>query len=166
MVTRVILIAAVSADGFISPGTGVPWDLSEDRAHFRRLTAAQWLLLGRRTFEEMLGWFRDHHPLVLTQRPLPSPWQGTAVTSAAEAVERAHRAGAKELWVCGGSSAYAEAMPLADELVLTRVADDLGDGVRFPEIDPTVWQETRRLRPQHQVADEPAYEWIWFRRAQ
>jgi len=72
--TRTIIIAAVSADGFISRGTGVPWDLPEDRQHFRRLTQGQWLFLGRRTFEEMLGWFKDHHPVVLTRRPLLPPW--------------------------------------------------------------------------------------------
>ncbi len=160
-----ILIAAVSADGFISTGAGVPWDLPADRAHFRRLTAGQWLLLGRRTFEEMRAWFRAHHPLVLTRHALPAPWQDAAVASAAEAVQRATQAGAETLWVCGGASAYAEAMPLADELVLTRVADHLGDGARFPEMDPAMWVETRREQPVNQGADEPAYEWVWLQRA-
>lgn len=163
MKTRVILIAAVSTDGFISTGTGVPWDLPADRTHFRRLTAGKWLLLGRRTFEEMRGWFRDHHPLVLTRRPLPEPWQDAGVTSAAEAVARAAAAGAPELWVCGGSSAYAEAMPLADEIVLTRVADTLGAGAPFPAIDPSLWQETRRAQPPKTAAG-PAFEWVWLRR--
>ena len=164
MGTRVILIAAVSADGFISRGSGVPWDLPEDRAHFRRLTAGQWLLLGRRTFDEMLGWFRDHHPLVLTRRPLPSPWQDVAVTSVTEAVERANRSGARELWVCGGASAYAEALPLADELVLTRVDDLLGNGTPFPQIDPAQWQVIQKKSPAS-LSHAPAYEWAWLRRA-
>ncbi len=161
---RVILIAAVSADGFISTGTGVPWDLPADREHFRRLTAGKWLLLGRRTFEEMLGWFRDHHPLVLTRRPLPEPWRHAGVTSAAEAVDRTTAAGVPELWVCGGAAAYAEAMPLATELVLTRVANKLGKGAPFPFIDPAQWQETRRTQPSEIPKGSPVFEWVWLHR--
>ena len=32
---KVTLLAAVSADGFISTGKGVPWHLPADKAHFR-----------------------------------------------------------------------------------------------------------------------------------
>ncbi len=161
---RVILIAAVSADGFISTGSGVPWDLPADRAHFRRLTAGKWLLLGRRTFEEMRGWFRDdHHPLVLTRRPLPAPWQNAGVNSVEDAVKRAEAAAAQELWVCGGASAYAEAMPRADELVLTRVADQLGHGAAFPPINPAQWREVRREQPPS-GGPGPACDWVWMQR--
>jgi len=159
---RVIIIAAVSADGYISRGTGVPWELPEDRRHFRRLTQGQWLLLGRRTFEEMLGWFRDHHPLVLTRRPLPSPWEKAGVNHVSEAVARVAAGGAEELWVCGGAAAYAEAMPQADELILTVVAEELGDGVRFPDIDPDEWRVVRRERSA--AGAEPAFEWRWLER--
>ena len=93
MKVRVIIIAAVSADGFISRGTGVPWDLPEDRAHFRRLTAGRWLLLGRRTFEEMTGWFREHRPLVMTRRALPSPWEAAGVAGVEEAMRRVEEGG-------------------------------------------------------------------------
>jgi dihydrofolate reductase len=135
-----LLIAMVSADGFISRGSGVPWDLPGDREHFRVATRGKWLLLGRRTFEEMTGWFRDHEPLVLTRRPLPPPWNGREVGSAAEAARRAGENGARELWVCGGTAVYDEAMPLAHELVLTMVDDSLGDGAPFPAVSLRHWR--------------------------
>jgi len=161
---RVILIAAVSADGFISRGKGVPWDLPADREHFRRLTAGKWLLLGRRTFDEMVGWFRDHQPLVLTGRPLPAPWSAAGVKSVEEAVMRVNAAGVEELWVCGGGSVYAAALPWATEVILTRVHQDLGSGVAFPALEQAVWRVTR-TESGGRNADGLAWDWIWYERA-
>lgn len=138
------LIAAVSADGFISTGTGVPWHLPRDKEHFRRITRSQWLLLGRRTYEEMTGWFEDHHPLILTRSPVYNPPAGEIVASVAEALQVAATGGARELFVCGGGEAYAAAMPAADRLILTHVDSTLGSGVPFPTVNPANWRETSR----------------------
>ncbi len=138
------LIAAVSADGFISTGQGVPWNLPRDKEHFRRTTRSQWLLLGRRTFEEMTGWFEDRHPLVLTHSPVYAPPVGEVVASVAEALQVAAAGGAAELFVCGGGEAYAAAMPCADRLILTHVSSTLGSGVPFPDVPPTEWRQTSR----------------------
>lgn len=136
------LVAAVSADGFISTGTGVPWSLPRDRDHFRHVTRGQWLLIGRRTYGEMIGWFRDHHPLVLTRDARFTPPVGRAVTSVGEALEIAAQAGAREIFVCGGGGAYAAAMPQADRLIITHVDTPLGAGVPFPAIAPENWRVT------------------------
>ena len=139
---QLTLIAAVSTDGFISSGKGVPWHLPRDQEHFRRTTRGQWLLIGRRTYEEMLGWFEDRHPLVLTRNPAFVPLTGETVTSVASALEIAGAAGARELFVCGGGDAYAATMPVADRLILTHVDSSLGSGVPFPTVDPAAWQMT------------------------
>lgn len=135
------LIAAVSADGFISKGQGVPWNLPRDREHFRSATRSQWLLIGRRTYQEMLGWFQpDHHPLILTRDETFIPPIGQAVADINAALETAARGGAHELFVCGGGGAYAAAIPVADRLILTHVGTRLHTGVPFPAFDPGLWQ--------------------------
>ncbi len=136
------LIAAVSADGFISTGKGVPWNLPQDKEHFRRTTRGQWLLLGRRTYEEMIGWFEDRHPLVLTRDPSFIPPVGQTVASVEEALQLAGAKGATELFDCGGGGAFAAAMPMADRLILTHVDSTLGDGVPFPTVDLAKWRVT------------------------
>ncbi len=136
------LVAVVSADGFISKDKGVPWDLPRDKEHFRRTTRGQWLLLGRRTYEEMIGWFGDRHPLVLTRDPAFTPPVGETVATVEEALEVAGAQGARELFDCGGGGAFAAAMPLADRLILTHVDATLGGGVSFPVVDPDEWRVT------------------------
>jgi dihydrofolate reductase len=134
------LIAAVSADGFISRGQGVPWDLPRDRVYFRSVTAGKWLLIGRRTYEEMIGWFRDHTPLVLTRDATFVAKVGRVVHGVEQALEVAARAGVHELFVCGGSAAYDRAFPHADRLLITHVGTRLGTGVAFPKVESPPWR--------------------------
>lgn len=158
----VTLIAAVSADGFISRDKGVPWDLPADKAHYRRYTDCKWLLLGRTTYEEMLGgWFRDHVPLVLSRDHSWQPPVGRRVSSAAEAVALAEAAGQPELVVCGGRAAFDQAMPLAHRLVLTRVEAKLGRGIAFPAVEAAEWQVTKS----ESHPGDPSFRIEWLRRS-
>jgi dihydrofolate reductase len=152
----VSLIAVLSRDGFVSKETGVPWHLPADKEHFRNYTAGKCLLLGRRTYEEMLGWFTPQHRVfVLTHRESSLIGCGQPVHSVQEAVRLTKLAWHRELVVCGGGDCYAEAMPFATHLVLTRVEDELGRGVAFPVWDTEDWEPTLELR---QPADE-AHPW-------
>lgn len=157
----VTLIAAVSTDGFISRDKGVPWDLPVDKEHYRRYTAGKWLLLGRTTYEEMLGgWFRDHIPLVLSRDPVWQPPLGRRVASAREAVGLAEAAGQPELVVCGGRAAFDQAMPLATCLILTRVESRLGRGVPFPGVNQNEW----RIVKTECHAGKPSFRIEWMER--
>jgi dihydrofolate reductase len=141
---EVILIAAVSEDGFISTGRGVPWHLPDDVAQFRALTAGRWLLVGRRTYSEMEGWFKpDHTPLVLTRSPEWKPSAGFACASVADALSIA-QGKTEQLWVIGGGEVYRAAMPYATGVVMTSVHTHLGAGVPFPTLDTAQWLETGR----------------------
>ncbi|MBX7209570.1 MAG: dihydrofolate reductase [Verrucomicrobiaceae bacterium] len=139
MSLTVTLIAAVSADGFISRGKGVPWDLPADRAHFRSYTAGKWLLLGRTTYEEMRGWFRDHTPLVLSRDAGFQPPKGRRVSTAREAIDLAVASAQPEIVVCGGAQIYAAALPHATRLILTRVDERLASGLSFPLVNADDW---------------------------
>lgn len=138
--SEVTLVAAVSVDGFISRGSGVPWDLPADRQHFRSLTSGQWLLVGRRTHAEMLGWFQDHQVLVLSRDTDFHPAPGRRVASSAEAVRLAREA-KTPLFVIGGGRTYADALPHATKLVLTVVDQPIESGIPFPSIDPERWKQ-------------------------
>lgn len=140
----VTCVAAVSKDGFISRGRGVPWDLPRDKAHFRAITAGQWVLVGRVTYEEMLGWFQNRHPLVMTHRPDLAVPGGQAVRGMEQALDLAQDAVVPELFVLGGGGIFAAALPWADRLVITQVDDTLGGGVPFPPIEPAEWEVVER----------------------
>jgi dihydrofolate reductase len=147
------LIAAVSEDGYIGQDGKIPWSLPRDVAHFRQYCAGKWLLLGRRTYDEMSGWFRDHHPLILTRNKSFQPTVGAPVASVTEALELARRGSVPELVVLGGGEVFALAMPLAERLILTTVYTKVGSGTRFPDWAAQDWrclqQETFPPDDQH-----------------
>ncbi len=159
------LIAAVSTDGCISRGTGVPWDLPADKQHFRAYTQDKWLLLGRRTFEEMRGWFQPgHRPLVLTRDASLEVPGGQVVASVGEAVHLAGEAGEVEIVCLGGAQMYAAALSHAGRLVITHVKQVLGGGLPFPTISPRDWEVVTRHPHPADEAHEQAFEIVTYQR--
>jgi len=165
----VSLIAALDADNAIGLGRGgLPWHLPDEAARFRAACAGQWLLVGRRTYEEMTGWFQpDHRVLVLTRHPLPALPAAvtTAVTTAAQAIALARQANAANLLVLGGASTYAATLPFADRLILSRLHLHSGAPVRFP---PIAWSQWHLLQssPVHRDSTTGTHFHIehWHRR--
>jgi dihydrofolate reductase len=148
---RVTLIAAVSRDGFISAGRGIPWSLPEDVRQFREYCEGKWLLLGRRTFEEMQGWFRPGQtPVVVTRQPGYHVPGGHAAGAVESALEMARSAGASECVVIGGGEIFAAALPFADTIQLTIVDTHLHHGVAFPAVAEDQW---RICSSRHHPAD-------------
>ena len=47
---KVSLIAAIAENRVIGQSGGIPWDLPEDRRHFRELTWGHPVIMGRKTF--------------------------------------------------------------------------------------------------------------------
>jgi dihydrofolate reductase len=137
----ITLIAALDEDGAIGRREGgLPWRLPAESAHFRSYCRGRWMLLGRKTFDEMHGWFSDETVLVLTHSPSSVSAPGHAVRSVEEAIELAATAGAAELVVAGGAEVFALALPYATRLVLTRVHLRSGGTVLFPPINEMDWR--------------------------
>lgn len=144
---HVTLIAALARGRILGTGEGIPWDLPRDKRHFRRYTAGLPLLLGRRTFQEMEGWFTTQTPLVLTRHPDRIPPGVVVVQSVSQAVAYARRTGSPELVVGGGASVYEQALPQADFLVLTQIDLDCEGSATFPNYESSgEWKLTEESR--------------------
>ncbi|MDF1752525.1 MAG: dihydrofolate reductase [Verrucomicrobiales bacterium] len=149
---KVSLIAAVSDNGVIGTGEGgIPWELPRDARHFREYTAGKWMLLGRKTYEEMEGWFRDQTPLVMTRQSDYSLPQGYAVSSVEEAIAEAEKHGAEELVVSGGAEIYRAALPFVTRMIITRIHNTLKGTKTFPEED---WERWTLVKDEEWPADE------------
>lgn len=167
----VSMIAALAEDRIIgSEGGGIPWELPRDRDYFRSYTRGKWMLLGRRTYEEMRGWFTDQKPIVVTTRAAYRPFSSShpVAHSIPEAIGIAHKEKAAELVIAGGGVLYATAMPFADKLVLTRLEADfpVEKPIRFPAFeDSGVWERHRReFWPPDKANAFPAAVEIWHKR--
>jgi dihydrofolate reductase len=141
--TPIMLIAAVAANGAIGRDNRLLWRLKADMAHFRGATAGKPLVMGRKTFESFGRPLPKRLNIVISRQPRLS--LGGAITTdgldkaLAVAHAEAMRTGIGEIAVLGGADVYAQALPLAERLLITHVkASPQGDAF-FPPIDPAVW---------------------------
>jgi len=133
------LVAAVAANGVIGRDGGLPWPPTGDLAHFKRLTMGHVLVMGRGTYDSIGRPLPGRTTIVVTRQPA---WAADGVVvagSVAEAIAIG-RSLDDQVFVVGGATVYAEAMPLADRLVLTHL-DAAYDGDRaFPPVDWSAWR--------------------------
>jgi len=148
---NISIIAAFDENRVIGSAAGIPWHLPRDVQHFRDYCAGKAMLLGRRTFEEMDGWFSDQFPIVVTRqsgfRADPGGVDGYGIVPSVEAgISQARSTGEPELVVAGGAQIYALALPFATELLITEVHGSFEGDTFFPEISSAIWNEVARER--------------------
>lgn len=116
------MILAVARNGVIGHGGKIPWDLSEDRRHFRAITMGHTLIVGRKTAEGL--------PRLMGRTlTVVSLGLSDAARSIGEAIQRAFATDPEPI-VIGGAEVYRAALPLVTRIYLTEIdADYEGDTV-------------------------------------
>jgi len=137
----VTLIAAVGANRAIGRDNGMPWHLPEDLAHFKATTLGHTLVMGRRTYDSIGRTLPGRTTVVVTRQ---AGWSGPGVLVAHSLEQALEMADGGEVFVAGGGEIYAQALPLADAMVLTELEQSPEAEVFFPEVDPADWREVHR----------------------
>ncbi|MDP3548027.1 MAG: dihydrofolate reductase [Phreatobacter sp.] len=168
--TPILIIAAVAANGAIGRDNRLLWRLKADMAHFRATTAGLPLVMGRRTFESFGGRALPKRLNIVASRQPGLSLPGAVVTgSLDEALAIAHaealRSGAPEIAVLGGADIYAQALPLADRLVITHVAASPEADAFFPAIEAAVWQGRELAAHSAGPENDHAFRIVEYRRA-
>jgi len=141
---RLSIIVAIADNGVIGRDNDLPWRLSADLQRFKALTMGHHLLLGRKTFDS-IGADLPGRTMVVISRGQPSLPAGVFLASSLEeAVELARAHGDDEAFIAGGAEIYAQALPAADRLYLTRVHADCEGDTLFPPWRESEWQEVSR----------------------
>ena len=141
---RINLILARASNGVIGLNNQLPWHLPEDMAHFKQQTAGAPVIMGRKTWDSLPPRFRPlpgRQNIVVTRQ---EDWNETGalrVSSLQSALSICDKS--PETWVIGGAQIYAEALPLAQRVVVTEIAQDF-DGDAFAPVLGAEWQEAAR----------------------
>lgn len=144
---KVSIIAAMDRKRGIGKENRIPWHIKEDLVHLKSLTLGQVVVLGRKSYDSMVGYYNK------TGRPMPGKLyivvtrdkdykpareNATVVHSLEEAISfaRSHLAklgDAGEVFVVGGAQIFQQAINLADKLYLTIVEGEYDADTFFPE---------------------------------
>ncbi|MFJ4037903.1 dihydrofolate reductase [Microbacterium sp. NPDC090007] len=128
--TSVGLIWAEARDGVIGADGGMPWHVPEDLAHFRAVTGAHDVVMGRRTWESLPPRYRPlpgRRNIVVTRS---QAWRQPGADRADSLDDALRLARGDQVWVIGGGMLYAEAIDRATVLEVTRL-DVAVDGDTF-----------------------------------
>ena len=138
-------MAAVARGGVIGRDGAIPWRIPEDAQHFRALTMGQPVVMGRKTWDSLPAAYRPlpgRRNVVVTRNPA---WHADGAERAGSLDDGLRLlAGAHRVFVIGGGDLYAEALPLADDLLLTEIDAEIEGDTVFPAWDRTTFDEKSR----------------------
>lgn len=163
-----IIIAAVSENGLIGRGNNLPWRLKSDLQHFRALTMGKPVVMGRKTYVS-IGKPLHGRAIIVVSRDKSFASPGIIVAPSldnalATARGDALRRGADAIVIAGGAEIYAQALPLASRLFITRVHREVEGDTHFPAFDPADWRETARSEHQAAAGDDASFAFLTYER--
>ena len=141
---RINLILARASNGVIGLNNQLPWHLPEDMAHFKQQTAGAPVIMGRKTWDSIPPRFRPlpgRRNIVVTRQTNLNQTGLEPAPNLREALQFCENS--PQVWIIGGAQIYAQALPLADELVVTEIDADIPGDAFAPAIGAD-WQEVAR----------------------
>lgn len=141
--TQITLIVATDTRGGIGINNTMPWRLPEDMAHFKALTTGHPVIMGRKTFDSIGKPLPNRRNIVITRN---ADWRQDGAEAVGSLAEALALVGEARAFVIGGAQIYAQALPVADTLVITEIDKQFDCDAFFPQPDTAQWQETGRQR--------------------
>lgn len=118
------------------------------------------ILMGRKTHESIGRPLPGRTNIVLSRQPGYEAEGCTCVGSVRQAIDAAEATGAPELMVIGGAALYAEMLPLADRILLTRVHGEFAADTFMPSFSFDAWTEIARKRHEPDESNPVPYTFL------
>jgi dihydrofolate reductase len=162
---RVALITAAALNGAIGINNRLPWQLPDDWAHFRRVTAGKPFVMGRKSALAEDALLSDARNLILTRQPQPALPPGCEPVHSLDEAARllAHE---PEWFILGGAEVFAQALPIANYLYLTLVNDFFEADAFFPfqQLRWAEWELVRSARREPDARHRWAFSFNEYQR--
>jgi dihydrofolate reductase len=152
------IIVAIADNNAIGKDNALLWHISEDLKFFRSTTVGCPVIMGRKTYESIGRPLPKRLNIIVSRKGYDAPEGVVVVDSLEEAFAAASATSTlpsalssevetspQKCFVIGGGQIYAQAMQIADEMVITHVHTVIEDAdTYFPAIDPSIWQVAER----------------------
>jgi len=165
---RIAFVVARAENGVIGRDGKLPWHISADLQHFKRLTVGKPVVMGRKTYDSIGKPLPRRTNIVVTR---DAAWTREGVqtvhdipTALALAYEDAHRTGADEISIIGGGVLFQALMPEAQVIYLTEVHGDFQGDAVF-DLDLALgWREMSRERHGAETPGGPDFSFVTLER--
>jgi dihydrofolate reductase len=157
MAKPLTLVVAMDAQRGIGIDNKLPWHLPEDLAHFKRVTLGQPIVMGRKTFDSIGRPLPGRRNIVVTRN---ADWRHDGIEVARSLDDAVALAGG-DASIIGGAQIFAEALPIADRLIVTHIDKTYRCDTFFPEIDSARWTAVSS-EPQRSVAGDVDFSFVTY----
>jgi dihydrofolate reductase len=167
---EVFAVVAAATNRVIGRGGALPWHISSDLKHFKRLTMGSPVVMGRKTFASIGRPLPGRTNIVVTRDPSFSAdgivVAGSLDAALAEGARIARASGAVGIALIGGGDVYTQALPVTDRVEKTEVklAPDAAGAVLFPDLPAAEWVEVSRVTGERGEKDEADFDFVTLRR--
>jgi dihydrofolate reductase len=151
----IIIVAAMARNRAIGLEGAMPWHLPGELQHFKKITMGKPIVMGRKTWESIGRPLPGRQNIVITRNPEYRAIGCDVVRSLDEALRVAD---GREIMIVGGGQLYAQALPLADRIILTLVECEPEADTWFPSWSDDEWREVSRVLHPADEKNDYAFE--------
>jgi dihydrofolate reductase len=165
---KLSLIVAIAENGIIGREGELPWHIAADLRRFKRLTMGHAIVMGRKTWESIGRALPGRTSIIITRRTDYDPGDRKVLVAQSldEALKLASQADCEQdqIFIIGGVAIYADTLPRADRLYLTRVHASVEGDVTFPPMDWHQWELREQSRHTSDTLNDYDYTFEMYER--
>lgn len=132
------MVAAAGENNELGKNNQLIWHLPDDFKRFKKITSHHHIIMGRKTFESFPKPLPNRTHVVITRQKDYPDDNCIPVSSLEQAIDKCPKD--QENFIIGGGEIYKMALPLTDQIELTRVHGKFEADTFFPEIDHHHWE--------------------------
>lgn len=153
-------IVAVSNNLVIGIDNDLPWHMPADLKFFKDTTKGHFVLMGRKSFDSIKKPLPGRTNIVVTRQKAFYHSGILIEHSIPDGIMAAQKAGAKELFILGGSNIYFQTQDLWKQLYITKIDVDIENGTAvFPKLDYSKWTIT--MEEAHFADEKNPYDYTF-----
>ena len=132
------LIVAMDQNQLIGKNNALPWHLPADLKFFKKMTTGHTIIMGRKTFESIGKPLPNRRNIVLTRN---KDWMPSTDVEFFLSIEEATKTIKPEekAYIIGGANLYKQALPVVDEMLITKIEHVFDGDAYFPKWNPDDW---------------------------
>ncbi len=137
---EIAIIVAIAENDAIGKNNNLLWHISNDLKRFKKLTSGNPVVMGKKTYFSLpVRPLPNRKNMIITDIPNEIIDNCTMAYSIDDAIAKMDED--KTNFIIGGGSIYAQFLPLAHKLYLTRVHRSFDADVFFSKIDFNEWEK-------------------------
>ncbi len=157
-----VIIVAIADNNAIGRDNQLLWHISEDLRFFKRTTLGCPVIMGRKTFES-IGRALPKRVNIVVSRCFNTGEEVAVAGSLEDAFKVAEETNLERCFVIGGGQIYAQALDMADRLIVTHVHTVIEEAdTFFPVIDTDIWKVAQRSELFHDEETGYDFEFVEY----